>query len=411
MWGNLFKGKKKEDEPLDPAEMVSQAIVEMEDAIRKSNSSLGDIKKSYQENAEKLLFYQQNSEDLQRKAMQAVKKNKEAEAKQILVQKANNEQHIKHYQGLCNSMNDTLLKLEGQVVKMKMQLDETKAKKLMLTAQLSNAQNQKDLADKMKELNLSTDAFEAKIFQTEAENVSADDALEKEFEALENFKSPEIEAMKQEAQEEERKIKELEQANKDKKIAMLLGSTVEKEKKNQQQQEQKQKYKKEDLMEGFFVKIEETPKKTVEELWKNMPQKEEKEEMNDKSSDEKNLLNSFFQEKKDLEKTETEKFTKVDSFFEEMKGDINNEIKNEPLKDKLADFFEQPKEQNKEIKEDKLKSFFEEDKKEILKDELANFFEKQKEILPKESKKDDKLKDFFEEDKDTKDKKLDDFFK
>ncbi|MFN3316597.1 MAG: PspA/IM30 family protein, partial [Raineya sp.] len=216
-----FKKTKKEE---DPAEVINETIIEMEGAIRTSIASLNQLAKNYKDMQEKAAQLHYEAHNLGKDALKAVKQGREMEAKQILARKADCEEQAKQYLQISHEMETSMRKLEKQVSKMKVQLDETKSKKAVLTAEYANAKTQKELAQKLQDLNIHTDVFEENILQTQIEAglEANEDPLLKEFEAL-NTSDSSIETLKKQAEEEEKKIKALQEANKQKKIEAMFG--------------------------------------------------------------------------------------------------------------------------------------------------------------------------------------------
>ena len=313
-----FKKTKKEE---DPAEVIGATIIEMEGAIRTSIASLNQLAKNYKDMQDRVSQLHYEAHDLGKDALKAVKQGREMEAKQILSRKADCEEQAKQYLQIAHEMEASMRKLEKQVSKMKVQLDETKSKKAVLMAEYANAKTQKELAQRLQELNIHTDVFEENIIQTQIEaGLEADeDPLLKEFEAL-NTSDSSVEALKKQAQEEEKKQKAQQEANKQKQMELLFGKSFTQKPKPEETSIDKGK-----LVEGFF-KEEKTDNKKVDikDFFKEIPK-------NSKPS-----IDAFFSDKNDTQNKDTQNlddfFTKdnqlcidIDSFFSEnQKNNIND---------------------------------------------------------------------------------------
>jgi len=371
-----FKKTKKEE---DPADVIDSTIIEMEGAIRTSIASLNQLARNYKDMQDKTAQLQYEAHDLGKEALKAIKQNRETEAKQILAKKADCETQAKEYQQIANEMENSIRKLEKQVSKMKMQLDETKSKRAVLMAEYASAKTQKELAQKLQDLNIHTDVFEENILQTQIEaglESDSQDPLLKEFEAL-NTSDSTIENLKLKAEEDEKRLKAIQEANKQKQIELLFGKdfTKTQEKKGETQDKTK-------LLDGFFdTPTTQKPKENVNDFFENTS----KTKVND--------TEDFF--KNDIKKTDNldEFFDKenhlcinIDSFFQE----------NKP-KNNVDDFFSKQEQEELDELEKKLASMLDENEKKQEQKE-------QKQDLNK------KFDNFFNEEKDKKKRQIDDFF-
>lgn len=158
MFGWLKKTKKEAEDEI-PEKVIESTITEMEEAIRKEIASLNLLAKNYKAIQEKINELQYKAYDLGKEALRVVKQGNSLEAKNLLSHKADCELQIKEYQEIAKEMETSIRKLEKQVSKMKVQLDRTKSKKAILVAEYANAQTQKELAQKLQELDIQTDVF------------------------------------------------------------------------------------------------------------------------------------------------------------------------------------------------------------------------------------------------------------
>ncbi|GAB4492143.1 MAG: hypothetical protein OHK0045_19220 [Raineya sp.] len=364
------KTKKEEDQ--DPAEVIDSTIIEMEGAIRTSIASLNQLAKNYKDMQAKASQLHYEAHELGKEALKAVKQGKEMEAKQILSRKADCEEQAKQYLQISHEMEDSMRKLEKQVSKMKMQLDETKSKKAVLVAEYANAKTQKELAQKLQDLNIQTDAFEENILQTQIEAGLEDkeDPLLKEFEAL-NSSDSSVEALKKQAEEEEKKLKALQEANKQKQMEILFGKDFAQSSKPKETTTNKA-----EIVEGFFKKEEKAdPKKfDINDFFKEVPK-------NAKTS-----IDAFFSDKTEAKVNDAQN---LDDFF----------TKDNQLCINIDSFF------SENNKENTINSFFNEEEKaqlDELEKKLSTLTKKEENPIIKN------FDDFFKEDKK---KKIDDFFK
>jgi phage shock protein A len=369
-----FKKTKKEE---DPAEVINDTIIEMEGAIRTSIASLNQLAKNYKDMQDKVAQLHYEAHDLGKDALKAVKQGREMEAKQILSRKADCEEQAKQYLQISHEMEASMRKLEKQVSKMKVQLDETKSKKAVLMAEYANAKTQKELAQRLQELNIHTDVFEENIIQTQIEAGldTNEDPLLKEFEAL-NASDSSVEALKKQAEEEEKRKRELQEANKQKQIEVLFGKDFTQTTKLNETTTDKGK-----LLEGFFKEEKSSPKKLdINDFFKEIPK------------DAKASVDAFFSKTNETPKEETQNlddfFTKdnqlcinIDSFFSEnnKKNVIDNffseqeQAELEELEKKLASMNDEgnnTKEENPILKN--FDSFFQDDKQKKIDDFFKN---------------------------------------
>jgi phage shock protein A len=368
-----FRKTKKEE---DPAEVIDATIMEMENAIRTSIASLNQLAKNYKDMQDRVAQLHYEAHDLGKEALKAVKQGREIEAKQFLSRKADCEEQAKQYLQIAHEIETSMRKLEKQVSKMKVQLDETKSKKAVLMAEYANAKTQKELAQRLQELNIHTDVFEENILQTQIEAglETNEDPLLKEFEAL-NSSDSSVENLKKQAEEEEKRQKALLEANRQKQMELLFGKDFTKSPEPKESIKDKEK-----ILEEFF--------------------KEEK------TNEKKLNINDFFKE------TPQNAQASIDAFFANTNNPTQKEIQD------LDDFFTNDNQLCINID-----SFFSENKKKSIvddffsKQEQAELDELEKKFAsmptnePTTTKENPILKDFDSFFKDDKQKKIDDFFK
>jgi len=358
-----FKKTKKEEE--DPAQVIDTTIIEMEGAIRNSIASLNQLARNYKDMQEKVAQLNYEAHELGKEALKTVKQGKEMDAKHLLARKADAETQGKQYQQIAQEMEVSIKKLEKQVSKMKVQLDETKSKRAVLVAEYASAKTQKELSQKLQELNIQTDVFEGSIIQTQIEaglSEESQDPLLKEFELLEQSDAN-IEQLRKQAEEEEKRQKQLQEENKRKQIGLLLGNDFLREKKSENQEVDKK-----NILQGFFEQTKTQAKQPAsqENNWQDFFKSESKETKTIN-------LEEFFDKENNL-------CFDIDNFFEEHKK-----------KNPMEDFFSEQEKNELAALELKLK-----DSSAQPKDDFSQ-----------------KFGDFFsnENDKNDKKKAIDDFFK
>lgn len=361
-----FKKTKKEE---DPAEVIDATIVEMEGAIRTSIASLNQLAKNYKDIQNKVAQLHYEAHDLGKEALKAVKQGREMEAKQILSRKADCEEQAKQYLQISHEMEASMRKLEKQVSKMKVQLDETKSKKAVLMAEYANAKTQKELAQRLQELNIHTDVFEENIIQTQIEAglEANEDPLLKEFESLDTSS---VESLKKQAEEEEKKLKELQEANRQKQMEVLFG-------KDFVQSPKPDTPNKDELLETFFKKEKPTPQFDINDFFKEIPK-------NTQPS-----IDAFFAEKSNQK---TEDTPNLDDFF----------TKDNQLCINIDSFFSENK------KENLIDNFFSEQEQAELDELEKKWASSTEEKKPEDNPIIKNFDSFFQDDKQ---KKIDDFFK
>lgn len=221
MFGWLKKTKKEAEDEI-PEKVIETTIAEMEEAIRKEIASLNLLAKNYKAIQTKINELQYKAYDLGKEALRIVKQGNGLEAKSLLAHKADCELQIKEYQEIAKDTEASIRKLEKQLSKMKVQLDRTKSKKAILVAEYANAKTQKELAQKLQELDIHTEVFENSIIQTQVEASLYEDPLLKAFENL-DVSDTAIQNLYEEAETQERKRKEQQELNKQKYLETIAG--------------------------------------------------------------------------------------------------------------------------------------------------------------------------------------------
>ncbi|MEM9981638.1 MAG: PspA/IM30 family protein, partial [Bacteroidota bacterium] len=303
MWSklsNLFI--KQEKKALSPEEVMDATIVSMEEAIQKSTGSFNAAQKRKEELRKRLSNYEAKAAKLSAEATQALKQGEELLAKTILSRKTPLDIQIRDYQKVYDEVAATVYKLEIQLNKMKLQLEQTQAKKALLIAQLSQAESRKEMAQQLDELDISTDIFEEEIIHNQLDAHLQEDDFAQEQEALDQFDQKLAEAnslqqLQEKLAEEEKQRKAIEAERLQKKLQLLFNSTKEKEQQVHKEKQEALAQQKQALLQNFFEATETQErhknKALLEQfLEENESDKEQREEI-------KQVLNDF-------EKTTTE---------------------------------------------------------------------------------------------------------
>jgi phage shock protein A len=161
------------DKAEDPEKMIKLMVVEMQEALTKATSSLAQAmgnEKRLERQYQQLLA---SSEDMQNKALVALKASNEPLAKQALTRKSQLDQQVVQYKQMHESASATTAQLRSQVDKLKAKLDEARMKESTLIARSQNAKAQKQLAQNLGGVDDSAfgkfDRFEEKVLKAEAE--------------------------------------------------------------------------------------------------------------------------------------------------------------------------------------------------------------------------------------------------
>lgn len=234
---NLFKAKANDalDQMEDPVQMMKLAVSEMEQSIFKSTEALSKAMGNQKNLVKQAEQYKLEAESWMNKATTAIKTGQDDLGKKALEKKAIAEKQYEEYKALAESSSTTVGQLKMQLERMKAKLAEAKAKESILTAKMSSAKAQKEIAQQLGGLNHTPlsefDKYEKKILEEEShsealtELVANEGKLEKEFAELETDHSVnnDYEAIKNKLKAEEENKKRLEEEKQHKKIIQLLG--------------------------------------------------------------------------------------------------------------------------------------------------------------------------------------------
>lgn len=292
MWSKFFKkNKENKTEEISAEEAISTIIKDIAMAIQKCEISLADAQKDKNEITNTYFFHQEKSKELYQKAMQAMKNGDEKKAKTFLNDKNIADIATKNYENIYENANQNVKKLELQLLKMNTQLVEVKTKKSILIAQLSQAQTQKEITQKLQSLQISTDDFENQIIYAQAENFIEQDEFNAKNNELDLFQEINQEKIDLKALE-----KDIEKENQQKKQQQIINQTKK--------------------IEGFFDNKNKpipNPKKEITEDkmkeffdTKNSSKEENKEEIKNEKKD---IVEDFFNSKNN------DKDKKINDFF------------------------------------------------------------------------------------------------
>lgn len=235
---NLFKAKANDalDKAEDPVQMMKLAIAEMEQSVFKSTEALSKAMASQKNLAKQSEQYKLEGESWLGKATQAIKTGQDELGKKALEKKAIADKQYEQYNALAQNSEKTVSQLKEQLDRMKAKLDEARAKESILSAKLSSAKAQKEIAEQLGGINYTPLAefnkYEKKILELESQSeamteiVSNENKLEKEFAELETAASvtTDFDLIKEKLLLEEEQKKRLEEEKKNKKIDQMMNT-------------------------------------------------------------------------------------------------------------------------------------------------------------------------------------------
>lgn len=172
---DIFKSNVNDalDKAEDPEKMIKLMVIEMQEAVVRSTSALAQAMGNTKRLERQYLDFQKSAEEMQGKAMIALKAGNEPLAKAALAKKAQADQQATQYRQMYEGSNATTNQLKEQVEKLKAKLDEAKMKESVLIARSQNAKAQADVAKKIGGFDENSfakfDKFEDKILKLESE--------------------------------------------------------------------------------------------------------------------------------------------------------------------------------------------------------------------------------------------------
>lgn len=188
------------DKAEDPALMIKQMVIEMEEGIAQSTTALAKALASEKQLERKYKILANQAQGWERKAMVALESGNENLARQALTKKAELTAQVNEYQKMVQNASKATKALRNQVDGLKSKLQEARMKESTLLARSEMAKTQKKLAKQLGGFNVDNnfarfDKFEERVLKAEAEAEAmvelADDnaSLNDEFKALEQSTS------------------------------------------------------------------------------------------------------------------------------------------------------------------------------------------------------------------------------
>jgi phage shock protein A len=172
---DIFKANINDtlDKAEDPEKMIKLMVIEMQEALTKSTSALAQAMGNEKRLERQYQQLQSSSEDMQSKAMTALKAGNESLAKSALVKKAQVDGQVAQYKQMYESASATTAQMRAQVDKLKAKLDEARMKESTLIARSQHAKAQTQIAKSLGGFDDNAfgkfDKFEQKVLKSEAE--------------------------------------------------------------------------------------------------------------------------------------------------------------------------------------------------------------------------------------------------
>ena len=137
------------DKAEDPEKMIKLMVLEMQEAVTKSTSALAQTMGNEKRLELQYSKLKVSSEDLQGKALIALKAGNEDLAKQVLAKKATVDQQLEQYKTMHEQAVGMTTTMKSQVDKLKLKLDEARMKESTLIARSKNAKAQTEFAKQL----------------------------------------------------------------------------------------------------------------------------------------------------------------------------------------------------------------------------------------------------------------------
>ncbi|MDO1450083.1 PspA/IM30 family protein [Rhodocytophaga aerolata] len=172
---DIFKANINDtlDRAEDPEKMIKLMVVEMQEALTKSTSALAQAMGNEKRLERQYQQLQSSSEDMQSKAITALKAGNESLAKTALVKKSQVDTQLAQYKQMYESASATTAQMRAQVDKLKAKLDEARMKESTLIARSQQAKAQTQIAKSLGGFDDNAfakfDKFEQKVLKSEAE--------------------------------------------------------------------------------------------------------------------------------------------------------------------------------------------------------------------------------------------------
>jgi phage shock protein A len=161
------------DKAEDPEKMIKLMVIEMQEALTKSTSALAQAMGNEKRLERQYQQLQSSSEDMQNKAMTALRAGNEPLAKGALAKKAQVDAQVAQYKQMYESASATTTQMRSQVDKLKAKLDEARMKESTLIARSQHAKAQTQMAKSLGGFDDNAfakfDKFEQKVLKSEAE--------------------------------------------------------------------------------------------------------------------------------------------------------------------------------------------------------------------------------------------------
>jgi phage shock protein A len=179
----------------DPEKMIKLMVLEMEESVAKANQALAQAMGAETRLERQYSDTVKGAEDMQNKAMTALRANNEMLARSAIVKKSQMDEQAAHYKQMHESALATTTQLRTQVNQLKARLDEAKMKEATLIARSRNAKAQAEVAKQIGNMGDHSfskfSKYEEKILKLESEAQalnelsSGDMNLNDEFKKLE----------------------------------------------------------------------------------------------------------------------------------------------------------------------------------------------------------------------------------
>jgi phage shock protein A len=161
------------DRAEDPEKMIKLMVLEMEESVEKANHSLAQAMGTEKRLERQYLDLQKGSEDMQNKAMTALRAKNEHLARVALTRKGQMETQAAQYKQMHESAAATTRQLKDQIEQLKSKLQDARMKEATLIARSKNAKAQSEMAKQLSSIGNHSfakfDKYEEKILQLEAD--------------------------------------------------------------------------------------------------------------------------------------------------------------------------------------------------------------------------------------------------
>ncbi len=148
---DIFKANVNDalDSMEDPEKMIKQMVIEMEEALTKSTSSVAKAMANEQQLRRQQASAQEQARQWEEKATIAMKGGQVDLAKQALAKKIEYDKQAAQYEAMVSQASATTTQLKSQLDGLKTKLDEARMKQATLAARAQAAKTQKEFATVM----------------------------------------------------------------------------------------------------------------------------------------------------------------------------------------------------------------------------------------------------------------------